>query len=257
MTDPTLAVLITYYNERELLTDCLRSVLDQSPRPREIIVYDDASAASAREFIPEGAPVRLISGERNIGPGGGRNVLLRAATSDYVHFQDADDLLARNWSSAVLQELRAARPDIVFTEIRAEREGAMVAERVMGIGALAGGADPIQFGLRGSLLVPSSTFRRLLALQVGGFHGREVLAQSEDFEFHLRLLAAARSWRVIDQPLIVQRLREGSHSSRGEADVWRSAAKALAMLADELPPLYRPDVAEAAARVAARLYALG
>ena len=28
---PTISVLITYYNERELLTECLRSLLEQGP----------------------------------------------------------------------------------------------------------------------------------------------------------------------------------------------------------------------------------
>src|SRR5437867_2048704 len=83
---PTIAVLITYHNEGRLLTECLDSLLTQADRPKEILVYDDASDVPAEEQVPDGADVRVIRSTRNTGPARGRNALLRAAESEFLHF---------------------------------------------------------------------------------------------------------------------------------------------------------------------------
>src|SRR5437867_4136279 len=93
----TLGVLITYYGERDLLRECVESLLVSGEAPDEILVYDDASEWPARDYIPKGASVKVIRGAVNRGPAHGRNVLLRTSRSDYVHFHDADDLFHHDW----------------------------------------------------------------------------------------------------------------------------------------------------------------
>jgi hypothetical protein len=250
-----LAVLITYYNEGALLRECLESVLSQPEPPDEVLVYDDASTNRPDAHIPQGSRVRIVRATENHGPGYGRNVLLRETECEYVHFHDADDLFDPEWCHEVRAAIAREAPDIVLTEIRSVRDGSTVSERVLGIDELRDGGDLVRFGLRGSLLVPSTTFRRDLALSVGGFRPREVLAQSEDFDFHIRLAAAAKSFVVITRPLIIQRLRSGSHSADMES-CWTSAVKAIELLSGSLPTEYRTDAADAAARVGSELYAI-
>src|SRR5687767_10030401 len=84
---PAISVLITYFNEGPLLRECIESVGSQLAGSDEILVYDDASSARPDEFLPLDIPVTLIRGDRNAGPAHGRNVLLRAASSEFVHFQ--------------------------------------------------------------------------------------------------------------------------------------------------------------------------
>jgi hypothetical protein len=253
---PTLGVLITYHNEGELLRECLASVLAMEAGPDEILVYDDASSLPAEGFVPADSRIQLIRGERNEGPGYGRNELLRRSTSDYVHFHDADDLFARDWASAVREEIARSRAEIVLTEIVSVRDGSTVSNAVLGLAACVPGTDLADFALRGALLLPSTTFRRELGLRIGGFRTRSVLAQSEDFDFHVRLAAAARRWTAIPRPLIVQRLRAGSHS-RDTVACWTSASAAIELLSGQLPLQYRQGLSDAAGRVAAKLFDLG
>jgi glycosyltransferase involved in cell wall biosynthesis len=250
-----LAVLITYFNEGGLLRQCLDSLLLQRDAPDEVIVYDDASSVLPDSHVPAGSCVRVVRASRNQGPGHGRNALLRETDCEYVHFHDADDLFAPDWSQEVRAAIARTQPDIVLTEIRSIRNGVPVSDRVLGVDELQGGGDLIRFGLQGSLLVPSTTFRRALALEIGGFRPREILAQSEDFDFHIRLAAAARSYTVVSRPLIIQRLRSGSHSADLES-CWTSALRSVELLADTLPPQYRVDAADAAARIGSELYAI-
>ena len=65
---PTLSVLITYYNEKDLVQKGLRSLLDQDQPPDEILLYDDVSEFPPEEYIPKDWPVKIYHGEKNQGP---------------------------------------------------------------------------------------------------------------------------------------------------------------------------------------------
>jgi len=251
----SLATLITYYGEEYLLKECLDSLLDQSDRPDEILIYDDASLLPAKNYIPPNYPVKVIRGEINRGPAFGRNELLQHTECEYVHFHDADDLFHPNWCHQVKEAIDRTKVDIVITEISSYKEGVLLSEKVMGLERLLDIQDLVKFGLMGSILIPSTTFRRDIALNIGGYRTRDVLAQSEDFDFHIRLAATGASYIIIPESLIVQRLRENSHSQDKKL-CFTSAMKAISLLSGELPECYVPDLQEASVRLGSNLFAL-
>jgi len=249
---PTISVLITYYNERELLTECLRSLAAQTQLPDEILIYDDASTYPAAEYVPSDIPAQVIRGDVNGGPARGRNMLLRAATAEYVHFHDADDLFEPTWCAqvgAALEEI-----EVVFTEIRSFANGKLLSDRVLGLAQLQAEGDLLRFCIRGSMLVPAGTYRRGLLLELGGY--RETLWQCEDYDFHIRLAARGVHYRLIDTPLVIIRVRLEGRSSR-QLEVWASALQALKLQAKELPTAYGKELAEMAAYVGSQLFKLG
>lgn len=255
---PRIAVLITYFNEGELLTECIESVVRQAEAPDEVLVYDDASSIPPGPFVPQDVPVTIIRGATNRGPGHGRNVLVESTTCEFVHFHDADDLVDPNWARSIRAALVRNDVDLVLTDLTSIRDGKVASREVMGlVDGLRADDDLVRFALRGALLLPSSTSRRTIVKQIGGFRTRSQLQQSEDFEFHVRLAAAVGDrYTVIPEPLIIQRLRTQSHSSN-KREVWASAVTAVRHLSTELPPVYRQDLSDAAARVASRLFQMG
>lgn len=250
----SIAVLITYYGERELLRECLESLRNQTQLPDEILVYDDASDAPAEEYIPHGLPVQVLRGRINRGPAYGRNRLLLASQSAYVHFHDADDLFSPNWHARVREVLQTTRADVVFTEINAHSDQGVYSERVLALDGLAAGEDLVRFCIQGVMLVPSGTYRRQTVLSMGGY--RTSLAQAEDFDFHVRLAASGPRFAVIGDPLVTIRVRAAGRSRDG-VQTWGSFVQAVATLSAELPPMYRSDFADAAARAGSTLFKLG
>jgi tetratricopeptide (TPR) repeat protein len=114
--------------------------------------------------------------------------------------------------------------------------------------------DLVRFCLRGPVLVPAGTYRRPAVLSIGGY--RSSLWQSEDFDFHVRIAALGVQYEVIDEPLVVVRIRpEGRHQNWPE--VWACFVESIRALSTELPGQYRPDLADAAARAGSALYKLG
>jgi glycosyltransferase involved in cell wall biosynthesis len=249
---PSLGVLITYHNEGTLLTDCLRSLQRQAAPPDEIIVFDDASALGAAAFIPADCQAQVIRAERNLGPAAGRNRLLGASRSEWVHFHDADDLFLPAWSERVRAVLEPGT-DCVFTEVETVHENGEHHASVLGLTELISSADLLAFSLRHSLLTPAGTYRRTRLLELGGYNER--LWQSEDFEFHVRLALHLKRWTALPESLVRVRVRAAGRSRR-QIEVWRSAGQAVRELEEQVPRSHWPDLAACAQRVGNQLLQL-
>ena len=239
---PSLGVLITYYNERDLLQDCLDSLMAGRDQPDEVLIYDDASQIPPEDYIPKGLNVRVIHGEVNGGPARGRNRLLSCSRSEYIHFHDADDLFHPNWVAQVRSRIEKTRAEAVFTEISSYRDGRRVCERVLKLSELSQGKDLIRFCLDGALLAPvpsGGLYQKDKILSIGGY--RESLWQSEDFDFHIRLANSGLRYEIIDEPLIHIRLRPAGRSQDQKA-VWTSTLQSLEGLAKRITRTLSPGI---------------
>jgi len=254
----TLAILITYYSERNLLTECLLSLLGGAVQPDEILIYDDCSSVPPDEFIPSQAKaiVRVIRGEVNQGPAFGRNELMKIAQCDYVHFHDSDDLFKVDWCKEIRAAINDSDPDVIVTDVESFDETGVVSNSVMGLKDYRDEDDLVIRAIRGSFLVPSCTFKRSLGLKLGGYRTRDMLPQSEDFDFHIRLIVAAQKYVCIPKPLILQRLRQNSHS-QNKTSCWTSALNSITLLKETIPTKYHPALSNRAAELAATLYVSG
>jgi glycosyltransferase involved in cell wall biosynthesis len=125
--EASVSVVIPVYNCAERVEGAIRSALDQTPRPLEVIVVDDASTdcieASALAAIDP--CVRVIRHEVNRGGSTARNTGIDAARGDLVALLDADDRWLPGKLEKQLSQLRGAG-DNVFAcgNMRIERGGA-------------------------------------------------------------------------------------------------------------------------------------
>jgi glycosyltransferase involved in cell wall biosynthesis len=103
-----ISVIIPTYNRAALIGETLDSILAQTRPADEIIVVDDGSTDDTPAVIAARYPMVRLIRIANSGDMVGRNVGLRAATSDLVAFCDSDDLwrpdhlaaMARLWQLA-------------------------------------------------------------------------------------------------------------------------------------------------------------
>ncbi len=80
-----ISVVVTNYNGRHYLPDCLSSLALQTCRDFETIVVDNASTDGSAEFVEEHYPeVRIVRNRENLGFAGGTNAGIRAARGEYI-----------------------------------------------------------------------------------------------------------------------------------------------------------------------------
>jgi glycosyltransferase involved in cell wall biosynthesis len=88
-----VSIVIPTYNRARLLREALQSALAQTHADGEVIVVDDGSTDETAAVVAEcGDTVRYLRQE-NAGVAAARNRGAGAATGDYLHFLDSDDIL--------------------------------------------------------------------------------------------------------------------------------------------------------------------
>src|SRR5438552_830981 len=112
---------IPCYNAARWLRQCIQSALDQRDVEPEVIVVDDGSTdespAIAKEF---GTRITLIEGGHR-GGNHARNLVLQAATGEWIQYLDADDYLDPAKISTQFRETHnGAEADIIYSPVWVE-----------------------------------------------------------------------------------------------------------------------------------------
>jgi GT2 family glycosyltransferase len=108
-----VSVIITTFNRRTLLEECLQSVLRQEYQPLEIIVIDDHSSDDTVTTITSRYPmVRLLANDINRGVAHNRNVGALRAKGDFLLFLDDDAVLLETGHVANALKLLQSLPNI-------------------------------------------------------------------------------------------------------------------------------------------------
>lgn len=94
---PLISVIIANYNNEPYIPACLDSVLSQTFKDIEIVIYDDASTGSAPEILHryrETYPgvVKVIDGAVNRGVSHARHAAISEAKGKYITTLDSDDI---------------------------------------------------------------------------------------------------------------------------------------------------------------------
>jgi glycosyltransferase involved in cell wall biosynthesis len=89
-----VSVLIPTYNRVKLLRDTLDSIINQTLKNFEIIIYDDGSTDNTEEMINslKDPRIRYIKSAQNRGVQHARNCLLEACKTPYAAWNGSDDL---------------------------------------------------------------------------------------------------------------------------------------------------------------------
>ena len=211
MAAPILLVIPAYNRER-FVGAAIKSVLAQTRRDFELIVWDDGSTdgtlAAAREAAGDDPRVRVVAGEHH-GVARTLNDAIRSSAGAYIGWVDSDDLLAPTAlaeTAAVLDASPAV--GMVYTSYLVMDEA----------GTVRGPGKRCQIPYSPQrLLIDFMTFhfrliRRSAFDQVGGLD--ETMPSAEDYDLCLRL-SEVTEIRHIDQPLYFYRVHDDSDSQAG------------------------------------------
>jgi len=104
-----VSILIVSFNTREILRQCLQSVVDNARElEAEIIVVDNGSSDGSAEMVEEDFPqVRLIRSTRNLGFAGGNNRALEEARGRYFVLLNSDAFFAPGALALAISHMEA------------------------------------------------------------------------------------------------------------------------------------------------------
>ena len=112
---PGVSIVVTLFNKEEYIAETLGAIAASSHPEKEVIVVDDLSTDASADIaatICDQHGWRLIRHSSNLGLSEARNTGLDAATGEYVHFWDADDIHASEGIGQVLRAMHDSCADI-------------------------------------------------------------------------------------------------------------------------------------------------
>ena len=198
-----ISTVIPCYRCKGTIRRAVSSVVNQSLRPTELILVEDASRDGTLEVLEQlrrefgESWVKIIALAQNMGPASARNAGWDAASGRYVAFLDADDAWHRR-KLEVQREFLEAHPDVALCghAYRRLSEG----ERANDERLDEGQARSVTFGmllLSNRFVTPSAMVRRELPLRF--LAGRRYM---EDHLLWLEIAASGRAVAYLDQRLV-------------------------------------------------------
>lgn len=118
MCNELISIIIPTYNPPlEKFKKCLKNVLEQSYTKIEVLIIDDGSNDSIKEFLKtiKDFRVKIIS-QNNQGVSVARNRGIQLAKGKYICFVDSDDYIDHDWLAKCDQYL-AENYDIIFGRV--------------------------------------------------------------------------------------------------------------------------------------------
>ncbi|MBW4458688.1 MAG: glycosyltransferase [Nodosilinea sp. WJT8-NPBG4] len=102
-----ISVIIPCFNAASVIGQQLEALAQQTVTPYEVIVADNGSTDNSRTVVEQYGDrlprLKVIDAAKMQGASHARNVGAKAATSDYLAFCDADDVVSEGWLEALSQ----------------------------------------------------------------------------------------------------------------------------------------------------------
>ena len=116
MEKSIITIIITVYNREKFLDKCIKSVLDQTDVPTEILIIDDGSTDRSleicRSYEQQHSNIKVFS-QKNSGLAVARNTGIDNANGDYICFLDDDDIMTPGSLKTMLDAMETHDVDLV------------------------------------------------------------------------------------------------------------------------------------------------
>ncbi len=210
MARRTVSLITTVYNEAKSIEAFLRSLLDQTRQPDEIIICDagsqDATVRIIRSYIEDGFPARLII-EKGANRARGRNLAIEESKGEIIACIDAGCTVAMDWLTNLVAPFEEEfSPEVVAGYYEPDIHEVMEEAIAVATVPTAREVDPDTFLPSGR----SVAFTREAWEKVGGYP--EYIDFAEDTQFDLNLKAAGCRFRFVPEAVVRWRM---------QSDLWR------------------------------------
>lgn len=210
-----VSVIVVNHDRRQLLADCLDSLLRQSLTPLEILVVDNGSRDGSQQYLRDlkSPLVRLLELPSNLGFAAANNRALKVARGEFIALLNNDAVAESKWLERLIQPLRSdpccgmCASKILLEGGIIDKVGHLLFLDGQNRGRGTGEPDRGQYDQSQEVLLPdgcAAAYRRELLHQVGGFD-EDFFAYADDADLGLRARWLGWSCQYVPGAVVVHR----------------------------------------------------
>jgi len=192
-----VSAVVLYFNDVKIV-ETIRSIENQTIKPKEIIIIDDYSDIPINENLVN-PNCRIIRNTRNMGRGYSRNLGIKECKSEFVVFCDSSNSLCENFIEKALNSFTNKKISAIFGRIIGNEDHTDICskwrEKNLFLETFPGSKLPYEVK---SLSTYSVMVRKTHILSVGNFDPK--LRRFEDHELGERILK--QGYKILFDPLL-------------------------------------------------------
>lgn len=202
---PLFSVIMPTFNRSEIISEPIKSLINQTETDWELIVIDDHGTDNTKKVIDDfrDERIRYYYLDKNLGPSGARNYGIRKSLGEIIVLADSDDLMLPDRLDLTRQAFKNhPEIDIVYgKEYQVKEDGSRTIKPTHEFSSeLLKCYDYIAN--------PTTAYKKDVFEKVGGYDKN--LRTSEDYDFWLGALEKNANFLLIDEPLVEQKIHAGS-----------------------------------------------
>lgn len=238
----SVSVIIPAYNASRFVGGAIESVLSQTMAEFEVIVVNDGSTDDTVRIVDRylsDRRVRYIY-QQNRGLPGARNAGAENSRGEYLAFLDADDFLAPNALELMtrrFKETGAAWLNVGVLKIDGEKRTVRHPQNPEG--------DSLLSILSDDFITRSPFYPRKEFFAIGMYD--EEIRMREDWDINIRMIAAAKPFALLDEPIYLYTRTEGSITTGNR--------RKLYFYTEKLMRKHHKRLADEGSRAVAKIYA--
>lgn len=209
-----IALAVPAYNAARFLPQLFQSVAAQTTPFDEIWVYDDCSTDDTAE-VAKSFGANVVRGDVNRGWCVGKNALLERVGCEWIHFHDADDVIAPEYVARAKTRITCESFDALLFdyefiyELTDQQTSVQLFQTDLRQSRLQD--DSLRYFLTNTVHHSSGVYSTRFLRRIGGFDPDPLLLYNEERAFHLRL--AEHGARFAIEPYVGSRVFQNANST--------------------------------------------
>jgi glycosyltransferase involved in cell wall biosynthesis len=108
-----ISLYIAAYNAEKTIEKSIKSILQQTLKPKEIIVINDCSTDKTLSLLKKFNQIKIINNKKNYGLAKSRNIALKYSKYDLLASIDSDVICKKNWLEKLFNTMIKKKVDLI------------------------------------------------------------------------------------------------------------------------------------------------
>ena len=108
-----ISLYIAAYNAEKTIEKSIKSILQQTLKPKEIIVINDCSTDKTLSLLKNFNQIKIITNKKNYGLAKSRNIALKYSKYDLLASIDSDVICKKNWLEKLFNTMVKKKADLI------------------------------------------------------------------------------------------------------------------------------------------------